>query len=376
MDLMRRTSLSFTLLLLYSYVIYPAVLFVLSRVYRKPWRQKDFEPHVTVVISAYNEEGVIVEKVLHTLDLDYPQNKLKVVVASDGSTDATDELVSSISDRRVKLVRFPRRIGKTACLNRIVPRSKGEIVVFTDANSVLPASVLRNMVRNFAEPAMGLGTGWTKYRSPSGEEVPTGGYARYEKALKIMESAGGSCVGADGAVFAIRKPLYRPLRDDDINDFVIPLDVIRQEQRGVLDPDVLCFEEASEGAGNEFQRQVRITTRTLWAVSRNRDMLIPWKYGLFSFYLLSHKAMRFLSPYFFGRTYLTNMALLGGRVVFRLIFLGQNLFLAGALGGFAAGSGNPVLRLCRMLLVTFAAQGLAWVRMLAGLTDTMWSPRR
>lgn len=373
---MKRAFVVSLLLLVYSYLIYPGVLFVLSRILRRMWKRKDVEPYVSVVISAYNEEGVIREKVHNTLSLDYPTHKLEVIVSSDGSTDRTNEIVSGIEDPRLNFLAFPQRSGKTACLNRIVPAAKGEIVVFTDANSVLPPLVLRRIVRNFADSAVGLVTGWTKYRSPSGEEVPTGGYARYEKALKIMESAGGSCVGADGAVFAIRKSLYRPLRDDDINDFVIPLDVIRQEQRVVLDPDVFCFEEASEGAGNEFQRQVRITTRTLWAIRRNRDMLNPCKCGLFSFYLLSHKVMRFLSPYFFISTYLTNMALLGGRGVFRLIFLGENLFLAGALGGFADGSGNPVLRLCRMLLVTFAAQGLAWIRMLAGLTDTMWSPRR
>ena len=377
MDLMRRTSLSFTLLLLYSYVIYPAVLFVLSRVYRKPWRQKDFEPHVTVVISAYNEEGVIVEKVLNTLDLDYPQNKLKVVVASDGSTDATDELVSSISDRRVKLVRFPCRIVKTACLHRIVPRSKGEIVVFTDANSILPRGVIRSIVRNFADPGVGLVTGWTRYRSLSGGEAPAGSYARFEKALKLMESASGSCAGADGAIFAIRKSLYRQLKDDDINDFVIPLDIVRQELRVVLDPEVFCIEDAAGAAEDEFRRQIRITTRTLNAIRRNREMLNPLRYGLFSFFLVSHKVLRFMCPYFFAAMYAANLSLAGGKGLLpKAVLLCQSLFLAGALSGVAGRSEHPAVVLCRTLFVTLAAQGVAWVRMLAGYSDTTWLPAR
>lgn len=377
MNLMRRISLVFSLLLMYSYVIYPAVLLVLSRVYRKFWRQKDFEPHVTVVISAYNEEGVIGEKVLNTLGLDYPENKLKVVVASDGSTDATAQLVSSMRDRRVKLVHFPQRIGKTACLNRIVPRAKGEIVVFTDANSILPRGVIRRIVRNFADPGVGLVTGWTRYRGPTGDEAPAGSYSRFEKALKLMESASGSCVGADGAIFAIRKSLFRPLRDDDINDFVIPLDIVRQKQRAVLDPEVFCIEDAAEAAGDEYRRQVRITTRTLHAIRRNRDMLNPLRYGLFSFFLVSHKVLRFLCPYFFVGAYAVNLALVGRTGLLpKAVLAFQNLFLAGALSGGAGRTEHPVVRLCRMLFITLAAQGVAWVRMLAGYSDTTWLPAR
>jgi len=377
MNIIGRINHVVLLLLLYSYVIYPAILFVLSRVFRKPWKQKRFEPHVTVVISAYNEEGVIRDKILNTLSLDYPENKLRVVVGSDGSTDGTNEIVANIKVRRLRFYHFPQRLGKTACLNRMVPRSKGEIVVFTDANSMLPPGVIRSIVRNFADPAVGLVTGWTKYCSPSDEKAPAGSYARFEKALKIMESSSGSCVGADGAIFAIRKSLYRPLQDDDINDFVIPLDVIRQKHRAVLDPDVFCIEDAAAAAGDEYQRQVRITTRTLRAIRRNIEMLNPLRYGLFSFFMISHKVLRFLCPYFFISAYIINMALLGRKVLLsRLIFLGQNLLLAGVLGGFVSKSANSIHRLSRMLLITFAAQGIAWIRMIAGFTDTTWSPRR
>ena len=199
------------------------------------------------------------EKLSNALALDYPGELLEIVVSSDGSTDRTNEIVLEISDPRLVLKAFTDRLGKTACLNRVVAEARGEIVIFTDANSIFPQDLVRNVVGNFADKDIGLVTGWTKYTDVSGSNETTGLYTRIEKITKYCESLVASCVGADGAVFAMRKNLYRPLRDDDINDFVIPLHVIEQGKRVVLDPEALCWELSTTEAFSEYRRQVRIT---------------------------------------------------------------------------------------------------------------------
>jgi cellulose synthase/poly-beta-1,6-N-acetylglucosamine synthase-like glycosyltransferase len=363
------------ILLFYSYLVFPLILVVFRPILSKPWDQKNVEPFVSIVVSAYNEEDVIREKIENALSLDYPADLLEILVSSDGSTDRTNEIVSSMNDPRITFYPFLQRSGKTSCLNKIVPAAKGDIILFTDANSILPTSVLRKIVRNFADQEVGLVTGWTKYKSQSGGEGATSSYAQYEKVLKKMESAIGSCVGADGAIFAIRKELYQTLRDDDINDFVIPLNVIQQEKRVVLDPDVYCFEEAAQNSDDEYRRQVRITARTLRAIRRNMEMLRPQKFGMFSFFMFSHKVMRFLTPIIFLGVYLFNAFLFRRTLLLKLMFLGQNLFLLSALAGNLSRSKNKILRLCNMLIVTFAAQCYGWIRMIKGVEDTTWTPR-
>jgi len=363
-------------LLCYSYLFFPLILAVLRPFLSRPRVQDQVQPYVSIVLSAFNEEAVIRQKIDNSLNLDYPADRLEILVSSDGSTDRTNEIVSSIEDPRIRFYPFLQRSGKTSCLNKMVPAAKGEIILFTDANSILPSSVLKNIVRNFSDQEVGLVTGWTRYGSPSGTEGAVGGYARYERMLKEMESDIGSCVGADGAIFAIRKELYRTLRDDDINDFIIPLSIIRQRKRVVLDPDVYCFEEATQSTDDEYKRQVRITARTLLAIRRNMDMLNPLEFGMFSFFVFSHKVMRFLTPIIFWGVYLFNVFLFRRSLFFKMIFLGQNIFLMSALVGNFPRLRNRFLEFCNMLMTTFLAQCSGWIRTLKGSDDTTWTPHR
>jgi cellulose synthase/poly-beta-1,6-N-acetylglucosamine synthase-like glycosyltransferase len=334
------------------------------------------EPTVSVIISVYNEEAVISEKVFNTLNLDYPPKLLEVIVGSDGSTDRTNEIVSGIDASQVVFYTFPERQGKTICLNKLVSLAKGEILIFTDANSFLPDSVLREIVRNFSDQKIGLVTGWTKYISLSGEESNIGLYSHFEKVIKVFESAVSSCVGADGAIFAIRKSLYLNLRDDDLNDFITPFDVIRQQQRVVLDPNVFCVEEESNEAKNTFSRQVRITTRTLWAIRRNMDLLNPLKYGPFSFFIFSHKVMRFLAPLFFIGIFTINLFLFRMNLLFKASLLFQSFIIACGIAGLLFDFDSAIFDVSEMLLVTFIAQIIGGIRMLAGIEEIMWTPSR
>ncbi|HXV21998.1 MAG TPA: hypothetical protein VD811_13505, partial [Desulfuromonadales bacterium] len=166
------------------------------------------------------------------------------------------------------------------------------------------------------------------------------------------------------------------LQDGDINDFVIPLNVVGQGQRVVLDPDVFCFERPSEGEGREFRRQVRITNRTLGAIMRNRRFLNPLAYGWFALFLLSHKVLRFLVPFFFAGTFLTALGLAGQSVFFSVMALAQALFVGIGLLALRQRRGGRVGQLCSFFLLTIAAQFLGWVRWASGKTDVMWTPQR
>jgi cellulose synthase/poly-beta-1,6-N-acetylglucosamine synthase-like glycosyltransferase len=234
---------------------------------------------------------------------------------------------------------------------------------------------LEKVARNFSDPQIGLVTGWTRYRRGETDEVP-GLYSRLEKAVKLAESRVSSCVGADGAIFAVRKSLYRPLDAADINDFIIPLRVVGLKHRAVLDPQVYCVEEPAEGFLAEFRRQIRITNRTLGAIRRNPDFLNPFSSGRFAWLLLSHKLLRFMVPFFAAAMLasclwlsLTNNLFLGLLAVV-LLFI-----LVGAVG-LARLADSRVVNLCSLFLLTSVAQAVAWVRFIAGKSDTLWTPQR
>jgi cellulose synthase/poly-beta-1,6-N-acetylglucosamine synthase-like glycosyltransferase len=366
----------FLILSVYPYLIYPGLVYLISKGFNRPWKRGDSIPRVTLIISVYNEERVIEKKLGNALSLNYPEDLLEIIVVSDGSGDRTNEIVSGFNDARLVLKVFRERSGKTVCLNRVVPEAKGDIVLFTDANSMFPSDLIIKLVGNFLDNNVGLVTGWTKYTAGGTEEGTSGIYSRLEMKTKYWESQISSCVGADGAIFAIRKNLYRLLGGQDINDFVIPLHVVSQRKRVVLEPDVYCFEEPSKGDREEYRRQVRITNRTLRAILGNLGFLNPFSYGSFSFFLLSHKLLRFLAPFFVAGFFVTNLFLLKISVFYIGLILIQILFLGLGLANMAGRVEGRWANACKFLLVTWCAQSMGCVRVLRGISDTMWTPQR
>lgn len=358
------------------YVIFPLTVIICARLTGKIWEQGEIRPRVSIIISVYNEEGVIGDKIRNALSLSYPEDLFEIVVVSDGSTDRTNQIVSSFTDPRVVFRPFSERKGKTSCLNKAVPIATGKILLFTDANSMFPPELLLHISRNFADPKIGLVTGWTKYRKAEGEEESVGLYARLEMATKQAESMISSCVGADGAIFAIRKELYLPLKDYDINDFVIPLNIIGQGKRVVLDTDVYCFEEPGEDESKEFRRQVRITNRTLGAIWRNIQYLNPHKYRSFALFLLCHKVIRFLLPFFFMGLLVMGLFLAGMSSAYLLFASAQIIFLGVGLAANYKFLNGRFPQLCSFFLMTIAAQSVGWMRWITGKSDTMWKPQR
>jgi cellulose synthase/poly-beta-1,6-N-acetylglucosamine synthase-like glycosyltransferase len=359
----------------YSYGVYPPILWGLQKIARRLWKQNRHKLSVSMIISVYNEESVIRAKIENAMALDYPPELLEIIVSSDGSTDSTHNIVAQFKDSRIVLKRF-ERLGKTECLNRVVPEAHGDIILFTDANSMFPKDLLNNLSSNFIDPDIGSVTGWTKYIKAGGGEDVTGIYAKLEKITKHWESMVSSCVGADGAVFAIRKELYKPLEAADINDFIIPLHVIRQKKRVILDPRVFCYEEATSSDQKTFRRQVRITTRTWWAIRRHLYFMNFKTYGSFAFFLLSHKILRLATPLFLICTFIMNLFLLSTFWFYNLIFLGFILFFILGLINLFYKVDNKIAYICKFFLITLSAQFIGWIRMVAGIKDKTWTPQR
>ncbi|RPI49651.1 MAG: glycosyltransferase family 2 protein, partial [Acidobacteria bacterium] len=285
--------------LVYIYAGYPLLLALVVRARgARPVRRGDHLPSVSLVISAYNEAAVIGRKLENTIQLDYPRELLEIVVISDASTDGTDEIAAEFTARHgVVVARQPERAGKTAGLNRTIPTLRGEIVVFSDANALYEPNALKMLVRNFADAQVGSVTGQARYVEGNRTAADAGErtYWDYETYLKRLETAVGSTVGGDGAIYAIRAHLWKPLPSTGINDFLNPLQIVDAGWRAVYEPDAICYEDTAGTAGREYQRRVRIVSRSWRAVFQVPGVLNPFRTGWFSVSLVSHKMLRWLT---------------------------------------------------------------------------------
>ena len=371
------------LMIFYAYLGYPILLWIISgfKNSQRKTELKRFEPKVSLLISVYNEESVIEDKILNSLTLDYPKNLFEIVVISDGSNDRTRAIAAGYAPKGVFLRHYEGRSGKTACLNKAVPLAKGDIIVFSDANSKYDKAAIKRLVNNFIDETIGFVTGTTKYISNDGERIldSIGVYSRIEQFTKRLESNIGSCVGADGAIFAIRKHLYRSLKDFDINDFVVPLNVIKQRFRGVFEEEAFCIEKTAKSTKGEFNRQVRITNRTIRAIVNNRKLFNPFEFGIFSFQLLSHKVCKLMVPFFMLLFFFTNLLLIRDSFLY-IFILGIQVFvyLASMLKDLWQRS-KGINRLISMFH-TFTIINMAilwgWVKYLKGETYVTWTTTR
>ena len=280
----------------YVYVGYPLLLWILTRWWSRSLSQENITPFVTLLISAFNEAGVIGKKLENTLALDYPADRLEVIVISDASTDETDSITESFSAHGVKLLRMSERGGKTVGLNAALQKARGEIVLFSDANILYQPDVIRHLVRNFADPVVGCVTGNSCYaeNSQSTAHTQENNYWHYEQMIRAWESQLGSTVGGDGAIFAIRRELYAPLSPDAINDLVIPLQIVARGYRAVFEPAAIGFEPSAGDFAGEFRRKRRIVNRSWRGVRSVSKVLDPRAVGVFAWQVWSHKVLRWL----------------------------------------------------------------------------------
>ncbi len=339
------------------------------------------EPKVTILISAYNEEKHIKGTIENKLLLNYPQNKVEIIVVSDGSDDKTDEIVRSYQQQGVKLIRQEPRKGKTSALNLAVPLADGEIIVFSDANSIYDQDALRYLTENFADPTVGYVTGKMVYVNPDGSTVGDGcsAYMKYENLLRLYETQVGSIVGVDGGIDAVRKGLYRPMRLDQLPDFVLPLMVVDQGYRVIYEPRAILKEETLKSSEDEYHMRVRVSLRALWALWDMRRLLNPKEHGLFSLQLLTHKVLRYLGILFIAGAFISNELILTKSRLYQVIFLLQAIFFGGALLGHMRekmGVSSGILYIPYYFCLINIAAGHALIRFLRGEKQVLWTPRK
>ena len=367
--------------ILYVYAGYPALLAVLRALGAgRPVAVGDYEPRVSLLISAFNEADVIAAKIRNSLALDYPRAKIEIIVLSDASDDGTDEIVRQFESEGVRLLRMAERGGKTLGLNAGVRAAGGDIVVFSDANAMYLPDAVRRMLRNFADPEVGAVVGESTYASATGGAQQSESlYWKYETAIKRLESGIGSVVGGDGAIYAIRRNLYRDLRADALSDFVNPMQIVMAGKRCIYEPLARSVEEAAESFDKEFRRKVRIVNRAWRATWSQPSLLNPLRFGWFSVQLLSHKLLRWLMPLFLAAFLILSALLIDRGPLYAAIFVVQALLYA------LAGAGYLVRRsasMPRAMAVPFyfclvniaSARGI--IEAYRGRTYTTWTTPR
>jgi cellulose synthase/poly-beta-1,6-N-acetylglucosamine synthase-like glycosyltransferase len=302
-------------------------------------------PKVTLVVAAFDEESCIRAKVANSLALDYPADRLEILIGCDGCTDGTAAAAREEGGGRVRVVELAPRAGKASVLGKLVPAATGDLVVLTDANVMLHPGAVRALARHFRDPAVGAVVGRLRLLEPTKGRFEEGLYWKYETLLKYLEGKRGCVLGANGGLYAIRRILFGPLPPDTItDDYVIPVRIAVRGWRVPFEPAAIAYEETTEDARKEFRRRARIGAGNWQAVVRVPDVLDP-RTGFVFFAFVSHKLLRWMTPFLLAYALLASAlaAAAPGAWAYRLLALAQLGFYALAGAGWL-GAAGPLRR--------------------------------
>jgi cellulose synthase/poly-beta-1,6-N-acetylglucosamine synthase-like glycosyltransferase len=359
----------------YSYLGYPISLYLLSAFKKKNVERKIQYPHVTMIVTAYNEEKRIKAKIENTLRLSYPKDKLQIVIASDGSTDDTNRIAESHRDSGIELFAIPIRGGKENAQKEALKIAGGEVIVFTDVATMLEPSGLERIVSNFADPSVGCVSSEDRLIGRDGKPSGEGIYVRYEMLLRRLESRVNSLVGLSGSFFAARKSVCRDFSGDMQSDFRTLLNSIRMGLRGVSDPEATGSYLDVSDSSREFDRKVRTVLRGLTVFFRHMEFLNVLKYGFFSYQYFCHKLLRWLVPFFLIIAFVANLLLASKSQGYFLLFAAQLSFYGVAIWGWKARrQGGNMIKIPFYFLTVNASIVIAWCRYLKRERVVMWTP--
>ena len=311
-------------IIVYSYLLYPALLTVFAKLFSRPVVSKndDHLPEIGVLVPAYNEEKVIARKIENILSMDYPPEKISVWVGSDCSDDKTDEIVSAFTDPRVHFWRSPKRGGKTGIINGLAPQIQSEIILLTDANTMHRPDCLKAMAKHFGDTAVGGVAGHIEHKITDGNENAETVYRSFESYQKVLEGKLHSTISAFGGSYAIRKKLFQPIPENAYSndDVLIPMNIIRQGYRIIYEIDAVSEEDMTEEVSSEFQRRVRIGAGNFQAFFWLFDFFNPMR-GWPWFCYTSHKVTRWFSPFFIALCFASCLliALLGNLPIYKFL---------------------------------------------------------
>jgi poly-beta-1,6-N-acetyl-D-glucosamine synthase len=364
--------------LAYASIGYPLIVAALAKLKPRPHRRELIEPSVSVVIAAHNEIAHIGPKIANLLKLDYPPDRLEILLGSDGSTDGTLERLREIAEPHIRLFVLPERKGKPAVLNALVPHARGEIVVLADVRQEFDAQVLRRLVQPFADPQVGAVSGELVFTCDSHRSTVgagTGAYWRYEKFIRSRESCVDSTVGATGAIYAIRTRLFERIPEDTIlDDVLIPLRILRRGYRVLFESGARVCDLPPTTAHQEFTRKVRTLAGNFQLFSREKWLLNPAQNRVW-WQTVSHKVLRLVFPPLELAAFAANVALAGTSALYQLALLVQMLFYASAVTGWVL-QGSSKKFWPATFAYTFCLLSLAtvvgFIRCLAGRQAVTW----
>lgn len=362
------------LIILYVYIGYPLLIYVLSLCYKKPLGGKYIYPTVSLLIAAYNEEKNIENKIQSVLSLDYPEQRLEMLIGSDGSTDKTDEIVSKYINDRVKLFRQQQRQGKPTMLNLLAPHAKGEILVFTDARQRLDKNVLKELVKHFGDDKVGSVSAALFYESENHANKTSAGiglYWNYEKFIRKSESRMGSMLGATGALYAIRRELFPALPKNLIlDDMYIPIKIVEKNYRAIFDSKAKVYDRVFKNPKDEFLRRVRTLAGNYQLFFYLGHLFNPLM-GKISWQFFSHKFLRLIVPFLLVVIFITNMLILKS-FLYNFILTLQVIFYTLAFLGLIFKHKNRILDIPYMFCVMNSAAVIGLYKLLINKQNVLW----
>lgn len=380
-SLMLEQAMSFTFLcsaflVFHAYFGYPISLFLIGLVRKRSVARQNYFPSVSLVITVFNEEKRIREKLENTLSIVYPEGKLEILVVSDGSTDSTDRTVLEYHDRGITLLPVAVRRGKEHAQREAVAQAKGDLLVFTDVATMLEPGSLKRIVSNFADPTVGCVSGEDRLIGADGSSGGEGLYVRYEMWLRRLETDAHSLVGSSGSFFAARREVCRDFSGNMQSDFRTVLNSVKMGLRAINDSEALGYYRDVSDSKREFDRKVRTVVRGLTVYFQNLEFLNIAKYGFFGYQYFCHKLLRWLVPVFLISAFVSNGLLIDDGWLFLITFLLQVVFYVYGVSRIVGSSRSlSTLGKIPVYFVTVNASILmAWWKYLKGERIVMWKP--
>ena len=363
-------------LILFAYFGYPFSLYILALFSNKRVQRASFLLEVTLIITAYNEGKRIRNKLENTLALEYPKEKLQIIVASDGSTDQTNEIVRNYHKNKIELLEILDRKGKENAQKEAVKQAKGDVIIFSDVATMLDPDGVKQIISNFADPSIGCVSSEDRVLGKDGNPCGEGFYVRYEMWLRRLESKVNSLVGLSGSFFAARREVCQDFSDELQSDFRTVLNSIKLGFRGVSDPQAIGYYQDVTDEKHEFDRKIRTVLRGLTVFFRHLEFLNIRKYEFFSYQYFCHKLLRWLVPVFLFIAFVSNVILAWKSLLFFILFIGQLSFYCLAILGWKRRtlSSRTLVKVPMYFLTVNASIFVAWWRYLSGDRVVMWTP--
>lgn len=361
--------------LLYAYIGYILVLWIISRLKDRPVSKTDITPSVSIIVTVHNEEKNIRKKIENTISLNYPRDKLDIIVASDCSTDNTDRIVSEYNSDGVKLVRLSIREGKTEAQNKAILQAKGDVVIFTDASTTIEKDSLLFLVRGFSDSTVGCVTSEDRHKGYKSGERAESSYVRYEMFLRRLGSKVDSVVGMSGCFYGVRRNLCTLLRKDVTRDFATPLIVRKAGLRAICEPEASGYLRVIDSTQQEFNRKLRTVIAGITTLFYLKGLLNPLKYGLFSWQLFSHKLLRWSVPFLCILLMGSSLTLWKTHSVYKLLVIFQlGFYSLGVLSLFTSNQKYKLFRFLRYYMSVNLAILIGWIKYFRGYRVSHWDP--